>query len=56
VHTIYAEQDVPQEFTRDIELNATQAEQVKESVLGRSQPARSRCLEPWSGKTPWAIE
>ena len=31
VHAIYAEADVPAEFTKDIEFNATQAHQIKDS-------------------------
>jgi len=31
VHAIYAEQDVPGEFTADVEFNAAQARQVKEA-------------------------
>jgi len=31
VHAIYAEQDVPGEFAADVEFNAAQARQVKES-------------------------
>jgi ferredoxin len=32
VHAIYAEEDVPPEFQVDIEFNATQAREVKESA------------------------
>jgi ferredoxin len=31
VHAIYAEADLPPEFTKDIEFNATQAHQIKDS-------------------------
>lgn len=31
VHAIYADADVPSEFTKDIEFNATQAHQIKDS-------------------------
>jgi ferredoxin len=31
VHAIYAEADLPPEFTKDIEFNATQAHQLKDS-------------------------
>jgi ferredoxin len=31
VHAIYAEADLPAEFTKDTEFNATQAHQIKDS-------------------------
>ena len=31
VHAIYADADVPSEFTKDIEFNATQSHQIKDS-------------------------
>jgi hypothetical protein len=31
VHAIYAEADVPSEFTKDVDLNKTQAVQIKDS-------------------------
>jgi hypothetical protein len=31
VHAIYEENDLPPEFTKDIEFNATQAHQIKDS-------------------------
>jgi ferredoxin len=31
VHAIYADADVPPEFTKDIEFNAVQARQIKDS-------------------------
>jgi ferredoxin len=31
VHAIYADADVPSEFTKDIEFNAVQARQIKDS-------------------------
>ena len=31
VHAIYAEADLPPEFTKDIEFNATQSHQIKDS-------------------------
>jgi hypothetical protein len=31
VHAIYEEADLPPEFTKDIEFNATQAHQLKDS-------------------------
>lgn len=42
VHAIYAEEDLPPEFTNDIEFNATQAQQVKDSgsepIITRKAP------------------
>jgi len=32
VHAIYAETDLPAEFTKDTEFNATKAQEVKDSV------------------------
>ena len=31
MHAIYAEEDLPPEFTKDTEFNATQAQQVKDA-------------------------
>ena len=31
VHAIYADMDLPPEFTKDIEFNAVQANQIKDS-------------------------
>ena len=42
VHAIYAEADLPPEFTKDIEFNATQAHQLKDSgveaITARKDP------------------
>ena len=42
VHAIYAEADLPSEFAKDTEFNATQAQQVKEAgapqMTTRKQP------------------
>jgi ferredoxin len=42
VHAIYAEQDVPQEFAKDVEFNAVQATQLKDSgapaITARKDP------------------
>jgi len=42
VHAIYAEADLPSEFTKDIEFNATQAHQIKDSgaeaITARKDP------------------
>ena len=34
VHAIYAEADLPPEFTKDIEFNSVQANQIKDSARG----------------------
>ena len=42
VHAIYAEGDLPSEFTKDTEFNATQAQQLKDSggpqMTARKEP------------------
>ena len=42
VHAIYAEGDLPEEFTKDTEFNATQAQQVKDAgapqMTARKEP------------------
>src|SRR5437016_9443131 len=55
VHAIYAEGDLPPEFTKHTEFNATQASRSKIRVGSRSQPAKSHCPVPWSGKRRWVI-
>ena len=43
VHAIYAETDLPSECTKDIEFNATQAQQIKDSV-GQPITAKKEAL------------
>jgi ferredoxin len=42
VHAIYAEDDLPPEFAKDVEFNATQAHQLKDSgaeaITARKDP------------------
>jgi len=56
VHAIYAEADLPPEFTKDIEFNATQAHQLKDSgaeaITARKEPLPPRRSE----RRRWAIE
>ena len=43
VHAIYADADVPAEYTKDIEFNAVEANQIKDSGARRqSQSAKMR--------------
>ena len=43
VHAIYAEADLPPEFTKDIEFNATQAHQIKGLRRGADHREK-RCI------------
>ena len=44
VHAIYADADVPTEYTKDIEFNALEANQIKDSVRRQSQSAEMLLL------------
>jgi len=53
VHAIYEEQDLLPEFAKDVEFNAVQAKQLKDS----GAPAiTARYPAPQSEKRPWVIE
>jgi len=41
---IYADADVPTEYTKDIEFNALESVQIKDSGAEASQSAKMRCL------------
>ena len=44
VHAIYAEDDLPPEFTKDTEFNATQAHQIKDAGGGEPITAKKEAL------------